>query len=177
MVVTGATIHRMQKLLGVLQYVLITGALCIIVDAVIFAEPVVMPREVSVLQESMAEARTDGPARLEDYSSLWRRSLRQTLIEPEPVEKPKVKPPEPKLSKPIRLPRLLATFVEQERSWGLFQSQKGNRCVRGEAARIDGFDIVKISPGTAALKKDGKIHEVKVPRRAVHQSRPVRRRG
>jgi hypothetical protein len=176
-VVTGATIRRLQKLLGMLQYALIAGAFCIIVDAVVFAEPAVMPREVSVLQESMAEARTDGPAILEDYSSLWHRSLRQTLIEPEPVEEPKVKPPEPKPDKPIRLPRLLATFVEQERSWGLFQSEKGNHCIRGEAARIDGFDIVKIAPGTAALKKDGKIHEVKIPRRAVHQSRPVRRRG
>jgi hypothetical protein len=134
--------------------------------------PVIARAEVTPEEDA-----SDAPERsLEDYAAIWQRDLRQTLIEPEPEEKPKPKPSEP-TPPPLPLPKLLATFVEHGIGWGVFVAENGSTRVRAESSRIEEFDIVKISPGKASLRRGGRLYEVKVPKQDAGQTRRGRRRG
>ena len=98
---------------------------------------------------------------LDQFAGIWKRDLRQTLIEPKPKPKPKPKAVPP--PKPPQLPRLLATFVEHGSAWGLFVDTKGATRVRRIGASIDAFDIASIGRGSARLRRGSHTYEVSVP--------------
>ena len=106
---------------------------------------------------------------LEDLSAIWKRDLRQTLIEVKTVAAPQ-EPEKPK-PPPVKLPQLLATFVEQGESWGVFVNRKGERRVRRAGSRIDECDIVAISSGSANLRRSDKDYEITVARKTPAMKR------
>ncbi|MBI4716622.1 MAG: hypothetical protein HY763_02365 [Planctomycetes bacterium] len=112
---------------------------------------------------------------LEALASLWTRDWRQTLIEPPPKPAPVPTPPPP--PEPIALPRLLATFVEQEQAWGLFVDASGAERVCPAGATINEFSIVAVQEGSATLKKGNQTYDVEVPKEQHATPRKSRRQG
>lgn len=149
--------------LGVVQWGLAVGAICLIVDTIALRPPLQRPQLTSAdgVAASSAQATQSGPS-LNSLKSIWQRDLRQTLIKPPPVARPKPKAPPP--PPPVHLPKLRATFVERARSWGIFVDQRGRVRVRAAGGRIDDFEIVSINADIARLRRGGDTHEVAVPK-------------
>ena len=163
-------IRQLERLTRALQWTVVTAAALLALDTAFLREPLPKPH----LVESLATHDTAPLARsnyttLDELSGIWSRDLRQTLIEPEPKPKPRPKSPPPPVQ--VTLPRLLATFVEDGKAWGVFVDEKGTQRVRPVGARIDGFNIVNILPSSARLRRGDRTFDVEVPKR-----RPSRRR-
>jgi len=155
--------------LGTLQWILTAGAVYLAVDTTLLRPPLPRPRLTAADQAAIDES---GPAEvgpsLDSLESIWRRDLRQTLVEPPPVATPKPQAPPP--PPPVRLPQLRATFVERARAWGIFVDDHGQVRVRAAGGRIDDFEIVSIDAHVALLRRGGETHEVAVPKADVPQA-------
>jgi hypothetical protein len=154
-------------------------ALLLTLTAWIAVEPFVRPR--SIPRPRLAESDASQIPGSEvprlgvgDLAGIWKRALRQALIEPKAPEPPPPKPAPPPPPPPV-LPRLSATFVEQGRAWGLFVDEKGSARVRTASDRVGDYLIVGISPGMATLSREEKTYEVRVQTRMTPVA--TKRRG
>ena len=154
------------------------GLACwLVVDGVFMNASLPSPTFAAPANERRATSEAADGITLEDAAVVWRRDLRQTLIEPpKKEEKPPAEPPPPP---PVQLPRLVATFVERGQSWGIFVSSKSGQVVRPESAQLDGFTIVAIRPGEAVLMQRDREYTVEIPKKKVERQgkRRSRRRG
>ena len=160
---TPKALRGWDNSLRALQWVLAGGILWALIDGVFVRDqPSTALADVPLSTEpiSAPDASSIG---LDELEPLWRRDLQQRLHDPPPPPSPpKTKTPEP--PPPPRLPRLLATFVEDGASWGLFETTKGQARVLPENGTIDGFRIIRVSAGTTTLEQNGKRFEINVPR-------------
>ena len=150
------------------------GAACLwLVVAVLLRGELPEPA-LAVASELRADVVSAGSdLKLESFDSIWTRQLRQTLIEPKPKPRPKAepRPPAPK----VKLPKLVATFVEDGRSWGLFIDAKGGLRVRSAGQTIDDFTVVVVTPAQATLERYKKSYKVSVAQDRTRRSRTRRR--
>lgn len=154
--------RHVERFLRAAQWALVVGIAWLLMGMVLGSKALPRPNIV-------AGPATDGDATpsfqsqhdLDQFAGIWKRDLRQTLIEPKPKPKPKPKAVPP--PKPPQLPRLLATFVEHGSAWGLFVDTKGGTRVRRSGASIDAFDIASIGRGSARLRRGSHTYEVSVP--------------
>ena len=166
---TLVQLRRLESTCFTIQWIIVGCATWLVLGSIFFHERLSIPNlGVGSTASSISQSATSRSS-VQTLENIWRRDLRQTLLEPPPKDKPKPKPPPP--PKPVRLPRLLATFVEKEQAWGLFVDQRGSQRVRSASGRVDDFVIVGVSPGTAKLSRGGKTYEVKVPIRTQHEGR------
>lgn len=138
----------------------LASALGLIMGSVFFPGQIPAPQVTPTSDRPPRPTPVVAPAGTTDYSTIWRRSLQENLIE-KPAEVKQAPPPAP--PPPVELPRLLATFVEGRDSWGLFIDKAGSRRVRGVGECVDGFTIQAITPGATRLESDGKTHEIRIP--------------
>ena len=156
------SIRQVERFLRATQWTLVAGTAWLLMSMVLGSKTLPRPNIV-------AESVPDGDAApsshsrqdLDEFAGIWKRDLRQTLIEPKPKPKPKPKAAPP--PKPPKLPRLLATFVERGSAWGLFIDTKGATRVRHSGASIGTFDIASIGRGSARLRRGSSTYEVSVP--------------
>ncbi len=172
---THVRVRHLEALGAVVQWGLVASIVWIVAEAVFLHGPPEVPQPPSELPLKMSGRQDAGRAPLDAFDAIWSRNLRQTLIERKRKAAPPPKPAPP--PPPIRLPKLLATFVESGRSWGLFVDQRGAQRVRSASSRIDGFDIVSVSTGTARLSRGGKTHDVKVPERKASRGKRAKGRS
>jgi len=170
--VTQTHIRQLEASCFVMQWIIVGYALWIGLGILGLREHPSLPD----LGRESAGVPAPGPSAsrrpLDELAGIWKRDLRQTLIDPPPKETPKPKPPP--APPPIELPRLLATFNEEGRSWGLFVDKHGAHRVHTTSQQIDGFDIVAVLPGAAELKRDDKQYQVSVPVRTPQGRSPSR---
>lgn len=172
----------MQKLIGMER---LTNTLSAMRWTLVLCTVWVAVRAVAFRSELPRPALADGPevvsgssqvanTPLDSLSSLWQRDIRQTLIEPPPPppSPPRQEPPPPP---PPKLPKLLATFEESNRAWGLFLDDAGNEQLRPVGAQIDLFEITSVTAGTARLRSGSNTFEVEVPREEPEAKRSHRR--
>ena len=160
--ITNMNIRRLERLCCAGQWGFAAGTLFVLILAVLSLGPAPEPAIAAV-------GPVEGPANtgsadvtLSDLSTIWKRDLRQRLIEPKAAPKPKPKPPPPP-PPPVNLPKLLATFVERGQSWGLFVNKSGQQRVRAAGGQIDDFAIESVTPGGARLSRKGKSFAVTAP--------------
>lgn len=155
--------RNVERFMRATQWALIIGILWLLMGMVLGAKTLPRPNIVAELLPGGDAVRSSRSQQdLDQLAGIWKRDLRQTLIEPKPKPKPKPQaaPPPPK---PPKLPRLLATFVERGSAWGLFVDTKGATRVRQSGASIDAFDIASIGRGSARLRRGSHTYEVSVP--------------
>ena len=166
--------QRITRCCTAFEWLFLLGAACFVVRTVAFQKPLRAPRPMIASSDEGSDREVFTAPSLDDFASIWKRDLRQTLIEPKPKAKPK--PPAPRTAPPVRLPKLLATFIENGRSWGIFVDAQGVQRVRGASGKIDDFQILRIVPGGVHLRRAGKLHEITVPKTQNATRRPSRRR-
>jgi len=127
-----------------------------------FAAPLRTPVAVQAAATSeQSNPRAERTMPLKWYAPIWQRDLRQPPIPP-PV-KPALKPKK-KSKPPPPLPRLLGTFVEDERRWAHFAGAGGKQRVLRTGAVIDRYTIVAIEPGRVQLQNADDLRWVEVPK-------------
>ena len=157
------SIRQVERFLRATQWTLVAGIAWLLMGMVLGSRTLPRPNIVAAqVTDGDAAPSSQSQQDLDQFAGIWKRDLRQTLIEPKPKPKPKPKavPPPPK---PPQLPRLLATFVEQGSAWGLFVDTKGATRVRRNGASIDAFDIASIGRGSARLRRGSHTYEISVP--------------
>ena len=168
------TVRQLERLTRVLQWIVVATAALLALDTAFLREPLPKPHLVESLPpSSTAPSATSNHTTLDELAGIWSRDLRQTLIEPEPRPRPKPKPPPAPAQ--VTLPRLLATFVEDGKAWGVFVDEKGTQRVRPVGARIHDFNIVDIFPGAVRLRRGDRTFDVEVPKPRSSRRRPQRR--
>jgi|GEM_PF-3121118 len=156
------SVRTADRTLRATQWIIILCTVWVGVQTVFLKERLPQPRLVNAGVMVTPTRQTDAAVRdLDKLAGLWKRDLRQTLIEPKPKPKPAPKPPPP--PKPPRLPKLLATFVERGSAWGLFVDERGGHRVKRAGATIDGVEIESIGRGSARLRKGNRTFEIGVP--------------
>ncbi len=155
-------LRRLESVGFLLQWVLVGAAVWNILQAGRARHHMASPPLDARTPDVSPSNEPEQPVSEAQLAAMWERNLRQTLIKPKPKKAPEPKRPPP--APPVKLPKLFATFVEQGKSWGLFVDSKGMHRVRAESQRVGGFQIVRIRPGSAQLKRGGTIYDVEVPR-------------
>lgn len=158
-----ASVRHVDLFLRALQWILIAGAAWVLVGMVLGAKALPRPNIiVNPVPAEDATASVESQRDIDRFAGIWKRDIRQTLIKPKPKHKPKPKaaPPPPK---PPKLPKLVATFVEQGSAWALFVDTKGATRVRRSGTSIDAFDIASVGHGSARLRSGSHTYEVSVP--------------
>lgn len=159
---THRQLNRIKLAARALSILCIVGTLSVVINAVLIKRPVLPDVSAPRDQEAAHEARGVDIPELSQLSAIWERDLRQTLIEPPKPPAPKAEPP-PR-PKPVSLPRLVATFVEQGQAWGIFTGLgKGTR-VLPVGAQFGSFEIIRIDTGSAKLRTGGRDYEIEVPK-------------
>lgn len=160
------TISRMERMLPVATALLLAGAAFTAIRAMATSpKPPVVNAAINRPQPPQETTAQSPRLTMAELSDIWSRDLQQALIPPPPPPKPEPKPAPPPKPPPV-LPRLLATFVETDRAWGLFSSSKSGQSVRSVAGEIDGFQVVEIGEGRATLRHATRTWNVEVPRSA-----------
>lgn len=159
---TGVSPRKVDFALRATQWTLVAGAVWVLAGMVLGSSSLPRPRFITEsIAENAAANSQQAQREIDQFAGIWKRDIRQTLIEPEAKPKPKPKPaPTPK---PPKLPRLLATFVEQGNAWALFIGSKGGTRVRRSGTSIDSFDISSVGHGSARLRSGSNTYEVSVP--------------
>lgn len=143
----------------VTQYVCVVGAALLVIWTIAAPErghanaatvPTRPPPDMPAID---AEA----PA-LESFAVLWTRDLQETLIEPK-VE-PKRPPPPPPPPPPVKLPSLVATFLDRGERWALLRTLDGDHELVRSGAPIDGFIVKEISEQRITLTRSEKDYRV-----------------
>lgn len=166
-------VERLARSLSAIRWTLVLCTLWVAVRAVAFRSDLPRPALAdSPAVETGSSQVANTP--LDSLSSLWQRDIRQTLIEPPPPPPaaPRKEPPPPP---PPKLPKLLATFEESNRAWGLFLDDAGNEQLRAVGTQIDLFEITSVTSGTARLRNGTNTFEVEVPREEQGAKRSQRR--
>jgi hypothetical protein len=156
--------RHVERFLRAAQWALVVGIAWLLIGMVLGSKAQPRPNIVAgPVTEGDAAPSSKSQQDLDQFAGIWKRDLRQTLIEPKPKPKPKPKRKAVPPPKPPQLPRLLATFVEHGSAWGLFVDTKGATRVRRSGASIDAFDIASIGRGSARLRRGSHTYEVSVP--------------
>ncbi len=166
--------QRITRCCTVFEWLFLLGAAWFVVRAAAFQKPLRAPRPMVASSDAGLDQEMLTVPPLDNFASVWKRDLRQTLIDPKPKAKPKR--PAPRAAPPVRLPKLLATFVEDGRSWGIFVDAQGVQRVRGAHGKIDDFQILRVVPGGVQLRRAGKLYEIAVPKTQNATARPSWRR-
>ena len=161
--VTPAHIRHLDGVGFVIQWILVGAAVWVGLSIPLLRERPAMPDLASASTAHTVPAEPMSLRSAGDLKGIWERDLRQTLVQPKPAptKKPKPSPPPPQ----VKLPKLLATFVEKGEAWGLFENRRGEQRVRSATGRVDDFDILRIAPGRAELGRDGNRYEVTTAQR------------
>lgn len=156
------SIRQVERLLRATQWALVVGTVWLLMGMVLGSKTLPRPNIIAdPVPDGDAVPSSQSRQNLDQFAGIWKRDLRQTLIEPKPKPKPKPKAAPP--PKPPQLPRLLATFVEPGSAWGLFIDTKGATRVRHSGASIGTFEIASIGRGSARLRRGTHTYEVSVP--------------
>lgn len=164
------------RLLRAVQALFLLACIATLLDIVFAQGPDEAGARALALPQAPASQPPEPPVQeIDTFSPLWERDLRQVLKEPPPpAPKAEPKPPPPL---PVQLPQLLATFVEDDRHWGLFVDESGKRRVRPSGAVLDQFTIIEITPGKARIQTGSSTFEIEVPKRLTPRNRSAIRRG
>jgi len=160
-------IKWIERSLGFTLWCLLGSAAWIMVDGLFLGKEVGKLQLGSEIKSNNLSEIRNQDIELQQLAGIWKRDLRQRLIEPPPVKKKqeKKKTP-PKTSKPPKLPTLVATWIGGEERKGVFHvsGAKGGKQVKRISETIDGFEVVKIMPGAVELRRKNKTYKIKVPR-------------
>jgi hypothetical protein len=162
---TRSRIQLVKRLLGPAEVALLLASLLALVGLLVRRGPATAAALPDRPVEGDSASSSSELPPIEEFAAIWERDFRQVLIEPPPKPPAKPEPPPPPPA-PVKLPKLVATFIEQDGSWAVFVDGKEGMRVRGPAERIDEFEVVEITPGAARLRKGGTDYEVKVAKPA-----------